>query len=78
MNRFHPKNAKDIKGAVAIAELRRAHFIIVILAISLAVVLGFGMMYESELSVVLRNAAIILLSFVALASLGTAYVLGKR
>jgi hypothetical protein len=78
MNKLHPKNAKDIKGAVAIAELRRAHLIIVILAISLAVVLGFGMMYESEFSIVLRNAAIILLAFVALASLATAYVLGKR
>lgn len=33
---LYPHSVKDIKGKVAIAELRRAHFIIVMLAVSLA------------------------------------------
>lgn len=78
MNKNLPKKAKDIKGAVAIAELRRAHYIIVILAISLAVIIAVTTNYKLDLSVPLSIITVILLSLVALISLATVIVLPKR
>lgn len=78
MKIYLPKKAKDIKGAVAIAELRRAHLIIAILAIALAMIIGLVTANEIQLDAALGAVAIVLLSVVALVSLGTAYVLRKR
>lgn len=78
MNKNLPKKAKDIKGVVAIAELRRAHYIIVILAISLAAIIAVTTNYKLDLSVPLSIITVTLLSLVALISLATVIVLPKR
>ena len=73
-----PKKAKDIKGVIAIAELRRAHLIIVILAISFAIMIGFVSTFEVQFNVVLGFIAITLLLLVATVSAGTIAALNKR
>jgi len=78
MNKHLPRKAKDIKGPVAIAELRRAHLIIAILALAFAFVVGFVSLYEVRFDAALGAAAFTLLILVAIASLGTAVVLRKR
>lgn len=78
MNNYLPKKAKDIKGPVAIAELRRAHLIIATLSIAFAVMIGFVSAYEIQFDVVLGAIVIVLLLLLALVSLGTSYVLRKR
>lgn len=78
MKRTLPRRAKDIKGAVAIAELRRAHYIITMLAIALAVLVGIASMADLRLNAALGAVAVVLLLFVAAVSLGTAIVLRKR
>ena len=78
MNKYLPKKAKDIKGPVAIAELRRAHYIIAILAIAFAVMVGFVSLFEVQFNAILGATAFVLLLLVAIASLGTAFVLRKR
>ena len=71
MNKNLPKKAKDIKGAVAIAELRRAHYIIIVLAISLAGIIAITANYKLDLSMPLSIITVVLLSLVALISLAT-------
>lgn len=78
MNKFLPRQAKDIKGAVAIAELKRAHYIIAMLAIAFAVMMALTSAFEVQFDATLGIIVIILLLFVAVVSLGTAYVLRKR
>lgn len=78
MNTHLPRKAKDIKGAVAIAELRRAHLIIIVLAIALAVMIGFVSAYELQFDAMLATVAIILLFFVAAVSIMTVWALRKR
>lgn len=78
MNKNLPKKAKDIKGKVALAELRRSHYIIVILALSFAATLGFVSVYEVRFNGVLAAIACVLLMLVTVASLATALVLRKR
>lgn len=78
MNTHFPKKAKDIKGPVAIAELCRAHYIIAMLSIALAVVIGFVAAFELRFDAVLAIVAITLLALVAGVSIGTACVLPKR
>lgn len=78
MNYFLPKKAKDIKGAIAIAELRRAHYIIAMLALAFAVMMGLASAFEVQFDATLGILVIIMLLFVAIVSLGTAYILRKR
>ncbi len=78
MNKHFPKKAKDIKGAVAIAELRRAHYIVALLATMLAVMIGCVAAFELRFDPALAAIVIVLLAFVAVVSLGTAIVLRKR
>lgn len=73
-----PKKAKDIKGAVAIAELRRAHYIIVILTVAMAALLACVTVYPIQLDVAFSLIVIILLAGVAIVSLLTALVLRKQ
>jgi NADH:ubiquinone oxidoreductase subunit 3 (subunit A) len=77
-NYLLPKKAKDIKGAVAVAELRRAHYIIAMLAIAFAVMIGFTTAFELQFDATLGIIVVILLLFVAIVSLGTAFLLRKR
>ena len=78
MNNYLPKKAKDIKGPVAVAELRRAHLIIAVLAIAFAVMIGFVSSYEIQFDVVLGAIVIVLLMLLALVSALTVFVLRKR
>ena len=78
MKNYLPKKAKDIKGSVAIAELRRAHLIIAVLAIAFAFMVGLVSAYEIQFDVVLGAIVIVLLMLLALVSLGTAFILRKR
>jgi len=78
MNNFLPKRAKDIKGPVAIAELRRAHLIIAILAIAFAVMIGFVSAYQIQFDVVLGAVVIVLLFLLAVVSIGTTFALRNR
>lgn len=78
MQRNFPKKARDIKGAVAIAELRRAHYTIALLAFAFASMMTLVSMYEVKFDAMLGPLVVVLLLFVALVSLGTAYALRKR
>lgn len=78
MNKYLPKKATDIKGPVAIAELRRAHYIIAMLAVSFAGMIALGTAYELQFSAPLGIIAVILLLAVTAVSLGTAIVLKRR
>ena len=78
MNKLFPKNAKDIKGPVAIAELRRAHYIITLLSIAFAGVMWFVTAFEVQFNAALGAVAVLLLVLVAIVSITTALVLRKR
>lgn len=78
MNILLPRKSKDIKGAVAIAELRRAHYIIAMLAVAFAVMMGLASAFEVQFDATLGILVISMLLFVAIVSLGTAYILRKR
>ena len=68
---IYQKTAKDIKEPVAIAELRRAHYIIVILFASLAGIIAVDMKYKLQFDLPLEFIAIILLVLVIFITLGT-------
>ncbi|MDN5275632.1 MAG: hypothetical protein JWN33_281 [Candidatus Saccharibacteria bacterium] len=78
MNKYLPQKAKDIKGPVAVAELRRAHYIIAMLALALSLMIVFVSLFETQFNVILSTVAVILLAFVAAVSLATVFVLRKR
>ena len=78
MNVFFPKQAKDIKGKVAIAELRRAHYIIVMLAAAFAVMIGLTTTFQVQLNASLGYTAMALLLIVAAVSCATAYLLRRK
>ncbi len=77
MNVFFPKRAKDIKGKVAVAELRRAHAIIATLAVAFAVMIGLATTYQVQLNMALGSIAMVLLLVVAAISAATAYLLRR-
>lgn len=78
MNMHLPKQTKDIKGAVAIAELQRAHYIIVILALAFAAIVACTSAFEIRFDTVMGVLIVVLLGCVALISLCTAIRLQKR
>jgi hypothetical protein len=69
---------QNVKGKAAKEELRRAHAIIGILSLSLAFLLVLGALQPLELEPVLALIAAALLGFVAVISLGIAYLLTKK
>lgn len=77
MNKYLPKKITDIKDKVALAELQRTHFIVVVLALALAGILALGMYHPVEFNVTPSSIAIVLLIFVALISLSIALGLRK-
>jgi len=78
MHKYLPRKAADIKGAVALAELRRAHYIIAVLALGFAAVVCFVSLYEVRFNTVLGITAMLLLVFVGFISLATVFALRKR
>lgn len=78
MNKYLPRTAKDIKGPVAIAELRRAHLIIAVLASTFAATIGFMPTLQLEFDTVLGLLLVVLLAIVSVVSLCTALMLRKR
>lgn len=79
MNKNLPKKAKDIKGAVAIAELKRAHAIIIILALAFAAMLTAVLAFDDIIfNDALGAVAITLLAVVAAVSYGTLVALKRR
>ena len=77
MKKKFPRTAKDINGTVALAELRRAHLIIVILSITLAVIVWTATTQALKFESALSTIAIALLVIVALSSLATTITLSK-
>ena len=71
----HLRNKKDFKGKVALEELQRAHWIIVILAMALSFVLILEMFNAFQLDIVLGSIATTLLILVAAVSASIAIYL---
>lgn len=67
------RTTKDFKGNVALAELRRAHFIIALLATALAFVIIASTYYPIQLDHFLTAVAAALLIIVAAISLSIAF-----
>lgn len=74
----HPRKIKDIKGTVAIAELRRAHYIIAVLSVAFVFILIVNMLMPLEFDVLLGSIASALLLIVAGSSLFTALALRRK
>lgn len=74
---LYPQSVKDIKGKVAIAELRRAHFIIGLLGAAFAVFMIFAMIDVFIVDALLGSIAVAMLLIVAGSSLATAVALRK-
>ncbi len=70
---FH--TTKDFKGKVALKELKRAHFIISLLAIALAFLLVASTYYPIQLHHLLTAVAAALLIIVAAISLSIAFTI---
>lgn len=77
-NTLYPKNVKDIKGKVAIAELRRAHYIIVVLAVAFVFMLITSMFEPLQFDLFLGSVAAALILIVAAVSLSTALALPRK
>jgi hypothetical protein len=77
-NTLYPKNVKDIKGKVAIAELRRAHYIIVVLAVAFVFMLITSMFEPLQFDLFLGSVASALILIVAAVSLSTAIALPRK
>lgn len=72
-------NHKDFKkGKVAVAELKRAHLIIALLAVSLAFLIVVSSVYPIQLDELLAGVAAALLIIVAAVSLCIALMLPKK
>ena len=75
---LRPRTIKDIKGKMAIAELRRAHYIITVLSLAFIFILVVNMLMPLEFDVVLGTIASVLLFVVALSSFVTALALRSK
>ena len=73
-----PKNAKEIKGKVAIAELKRAHLIITLLCYAIIPVVILGSINPEQLDKTLSIILSILLAVVGFISLSTIVLLNKK
>jgi hypothetical protein len=74
---IRPRSIKDIKGRVAVAELQRAHYIIVLLACAFSVFLIFNMISIFVVDLWLGSIAVALLLIISALSLATAISLKK-
>lgn len=72
-----PRSIKDIKGKVAVEELRRAHYIIVLLSSVFSVFLIFAMIDVFIVDAMLGSITVALLLIVAASSLATAIALKR-
>ncbi|HCH34190.1 MAG: hypothetical protein UY35_C0005G0027 [Candidatus Saccharibacteria bacterium GW2011_GWC2_48_9] len=77
MNKHLPRKITDIKGKVALAELQRTHFIVVMLSIGLIVLLAVHMLQLTGFGFALGVTAVTLLVILSLMSLFTAIGLSK-
>lgn len=77
MNKYLPRKITDIKGKVALAELRRTHIIVFILTLLVIVLLVFIAAIFVEVNAILLAAALALLILLGLTSLSTAIGLSK-
>ncbi len=73
--KYLPRKVKDIKGAVAISELRRAHAIIVLLSLALAFLVVASSQYPLQLDGTLGALAVVLLVIVCGSSAATVLAL---
>lgn len=73
-----PRRIKDIKGKVAIAELRRAHYIITVLSLAFVLLLVINMLLPLQFDALLGTIASVLLIIVSGASLFTALALRDK
>lgn len=73
-----PKSAKDIKGKVALAELKRAHLIIAVLAAALAFVVVVEAVAPISFNLTIAVILAVLLALVAAVSLTTVAVVGRK
>ena len=78
MKQLFPQKTQDIKGKIAVAELRRAHAIIAALSIAFSMVIGFVWAFEIQFDATLSIMAISLLTLLAGISISTAVALRKR
>lgn len=78
MKKLRLRTTKEFTGKVAIEELQRAHVIIVLLSVSLAVLLGASVMQPLQFDTVLVSVAVVLLSIVAIVSFIIAIVLNRK
>jgi len=77
MNKHLPRKITDIKGKVALAELQRTHYIVVMLAVGLIALLAVQMIQLTGFGFALGVAAVTLLVLLSLMSLVTAIGLSK-
>ncbi len=77
MNNTIPRKISHIKGKVVKEELRRAHYIIVILSVSLAFLVTVGIFQPLQYDAVFGSIGVILLVLVGLTSLVIALNLRK-
>lgn len=77
MNKHLPRKITDIKGKVALAELQRTHYIVVMLAVGLIALLVVQMTQLTGFGFTLGVAAVTLLLILSLMSLFTAIGLSK-
>lgn len=75
---LYPKSAKDIKGKTALAELQRAHLIIVLLSFAIIPLLIIGTIDTVQFNAVLSALLVVFLVVLGLASLFTIVALRKK
>lgn len=73
-----PKNAKQIKGKVAIAELKRAHLIITLLSFASVPLVIIGAIAPVQLDKSISAILSVLLVVLGLISLSTIVLLNKK
>lgn len=74
----HPRTVKDFKGKVALEELQRAHWIIMVLALALAFLVVVAVVQPLRFDAVLGTVAVILLILVAAVSASIALYINKK
>ena len=77
MKNIFIRKAKDIKGKVALLELRRAHFVIALLSASFAFTLMFITIYPVQLDTMLVSIATAFLLIIAAVSISIAFAIKR-
>lgn len=78
MKNIFIRKSKDIKGKVALQELRRAHFVIALLAISFAFTLLFVTIYPVQLDTFLVSVATAFLIIIAAVSICISFAIQPK